>query len=242
MWQTITKWHRWAGIVSALFVVMLVITGIMLNHTDVLNLDEAYVQNSHLLDLYNIHPASEPLGFEVSDHWISQVGERVYFDETEIAKEIEHLTGAVSVMNEIAVAMDEQILLLNVNGQTIESLDGLDGVPSGMRAIGITEDKHLVVKGSHGNYILNLPDFSWHETAEVSAVWSKSETLPEKLLEHLLQLYRGKGLSAERVILDLHSGRLFGIWGVYVIDAAAILFLLLAISGVMMWYKRTFQS
>ncbi len=240
MWQFITKWHRRFGIISALFVIMLVITGIMLNHTDALNLDEQYVQNGFLLDLYNIHPAQSPAGFRVNDHWISKVGERVYFNETEIANEVTNLIGAVSAA-EMVVAIDDHILLLNVNGEIIESLTGLDGVPSGMRAIGVSEDNHLVVKGSHGDYIFDLQNFRWHEKESVSAIWSEKEAIPEHLLEHLLQLYRGKGLPVERVILDLHSGRLLGDWGVYLVDAAAILFLILAITGVMMWYKRTTQ-
>ena len=49
---------------------------------------------------------------------------------------------------------------------------------------------------------------------------------------------RGSGLPVERVLLDLHSGRIFGKPGVYVVDAAAILFLVLAASGVWLWGKR----
>ena len=39
-------------------------------------------------------------------------------------------------------------------------------------------------------------------------------------------------------MLDLHSGRILGSWGVYLVDAAAILFMLLAITGVWLWGKR----
>jgi len=43
-------------------------------------------------------------------------------------------------------------------------------------------------------------------------------------------------LSWERLLLDLHSGRLFGAAGVYVVDAAGLLFALLALSGVGTWW------
>jgi uncharacterized iron-regulated membrane protein len=54
----------------------------------------------------------------------------------------------------------------------------------------------------------------------------------------LQRSYRGIGLSAERVMLDLHSGRILGRAGVYLVDAAAIVFLLLAVSGTWLWARR----
>jgi len=62
--------------------------------------------------------------------------------------------------------------------------------------------------------------------------------LPPELEEKLMQAYRGSGLSLERVILDLHSGRIVGQWGVYVVDGAALLFLALVITGLWMWMKQ----
>jgi uncharacterized iron-regulated membrane protein len=50
-----------------------------------------------------------------------------------------------------------------------------------------------------------------------------------------MQTYRRGGLPLERVILDLHSGRIVGDWGVYVVDGAALLFLALVITG--MWRR-----
>ncbi len=38
-------------------------------------------------------------------------------------------------------------------------------------------------------------------------------------------------------MLDLHNGRIFGGFGVFLIDAAAVLFLILAVTGVWMWAR-----
>jgi uncharacterized iron-regulated membrane protein len=54
----------------------------------------------------------------------------------------------------------------------------------------------------------------------------------------LRSAWRGTGLSLERVLLDLHSGRILGEAGVWLVDAAALLFLLLAGSGVWLWGRR----
>jgi hypothetical protein len=44
----------------------------------------------------------------------------------------------------------------------------------------------------------------------------------------LVETYRGKGLPLERVLLDIHSGRILGAWGV---DAVSVLFLGLVLTG-----------
>lgn len=236
--RVLHKWHRRFGIASALFVIMLAITGLMLNHTGRLDLKKNYVQNSFLLDLYHINPEQPPGGYSLGDHWISQVGGRIYFDRAEIADSVEHLIGVAALNQEMVIAYDGKLLLLNDQGEAIEHLSGAEGVPAGMRAIGITAGQELVIRGAHGDYLVDLENLKWHEEDYIEASWSQSRPLPDHLVADLLKLYRGKGLPLERVILDLHSGRLLGAGGVYLVDLAAILFVLLAFSGIWMWTRR----
>jgi Uncharacterized iron-regulated membrane protein len=196
------------------------------------------VQNSFLLDLYHINPEQSPGGYSVGDHWISQIGGRIYFDRNEVADNVEHLIGIAALYEEIVIAYDGKLLLLDEQGEVIEHLNGSEGVPAGMRAIGITASHELVIRGAHGDYLVDLENLKWHEEDYIKANWSQSQPLPEALSTELLRLYRGKGLPLERVILDLHSGRLLGAWGVYLVDLAAILFVLLAFSGIWMWTRR----
>jgi hypothetical protein len=233
------RWHRRFGIVAALFVVMLVVTGLMLNHTDGLKLDRNYIQNDILLDYYNINPRQEPVTVRVNGKWISQVGERLYFNDREIRKNVTELIGALNNGQELIIAFDEELLVVNDEGIVIESLRGAQGVPAGMRAIGKTINGNIVVNAAHGDYIVNLDSTEWHEQEDrLEADWSERVPLPGELRDILLKKYRGQGLTLERVLLDLHSGRLFGTFGVYIVDAAALLFLILAFTGVWMWMSR----
>ena len=52
--RTILAWHRWLGLASALFLLSLSITGLALNHTEFLKLDQVQVKNSFLLKRYGI--------------------------------------------------------------------------------------------------------------------------------------------------------------------------------------------
>lgn len=47
------------------------------------------------------------------------------------------------------------------------------------------------------------------------------------------------GLTVDRVILDIHSGRFFGTLGPWVMDAMAVLFIILSVTGVYMWWHRS---
>ena len=238
MWQFVIRWHRRVGIVTSLFVVLLVITGLMLNHTEILHLDSRHVQNELLLDTYDIGPVDDPIGFQAGEHWISQVGERIYLGDVHIAGNVNRLVGAVLHKQDIVVAFDGQLIILDESGEQVERLTGAQGVPAGMQMIGISPDGQIVIRGSHGDYLVDLDTLDWHEEDELEASWSRQDEIPAELYDRMLAAYRGMGLPYERVILDLHSGRFLGDFGIYIIDLAALLFLFLAVTGIWMWFKR----
>jgi hypothetical protein len=237
MWAFIHKWHRKAGITAAFFVMLLVITGLLLNHTGSLNLQNIFVQSEKLLQWYHIQPEGQMKGFSVDQHWLSQIDGRLYFDQMELADHIEDLYGAIHISEGFVVALDGSLLILTQSGELVERLSGSEGVPAGIKSIGLSSKKDIVIKAAHGDYIADLDATEWHEQEGLLVDWSVPDDVPEKLSEQLLTLYRGKGLPLERVILDIHSGRILGQAGVLLVDFMAVLFLLLAMSGVWMWLK-----
>ena len=46
------------------------------------------------------------------------------------------------------------------------------------------------------------------------------------------------GISIERLLQDLHSGRLFGIFGVILMDLASVALVLLALTGCWVWLRK----
>ena len=49
----------------------------------------------------------------------------------------------------------------------------------------------------------------------------------------ILGEYRGRGLPLIRVLSDLHSGRIFGRYGTWLMDASAVILLLLVATGIL---------
>jgi uncharacterized iron-regulated membrane protein len=68
--------------------------------------------------------------------------------------------------------------------------------------------------------------------------WAEQHYLSDDERAQLLAAFRGNSLKLERVILDLHSGRIFGRYGVYLMDAAATALLWLSLSGLWVWSSR----
>ena len=231
-------WHRYIGLSAALFVMVLSATGLALNHTESLHMDSTHVQSELLLDWYGIH-APEDLGsYSAGSVLITEVNERVFRDSEIIDDVLVPLVGAIGYLDLIVIAGLDQLTLLNREGELIETIGSAAGVPAGMKAIGITTDGAIAIKAAHGYYLTDENLLEWFETDAVEATWSTLSDTPPELVQALQASYRGNGLPLERVVLDLHSGRLLGDAGVLLVDAAAILFLLLAMSGVWLWSRR----
>lgn len=144
----------------------------------------------------------------------SGLGDGLYLDTLELAEHEGPLLGAVQFERMLIVAVPDAILLLTRDGEVIERLSGADGVPAGMHSIGRDTAGRLVVRGAHGDYSADLERVEWRHEVDPEVSWAEPMTLPRELRNRLIEIYRGKGLPLERVLLDIHSGRILGAWGV----------------------------
>ncbi|MEN8107705.1 MAG: PepSY domain-containing protein [Pseudomonadota bacterium] len=236
--KSLYMWHRWIGLTAAAFVAVLSVTGLLLNHTGELALDSQHVHSPVLLDWYGVQVPDEMRSFTVGQHVVTQVGDSIYWDTTLIPQLSAKLIGAVDFPEFVVAAVEGELLLFTHSGELVERLGGAAGVPAGMQAVGISPRGTLAIHAAHGFYQTDDMFLEWQETDTLEAEWMRAGSPAPELRAALEQAYRGTGLSLERVLLDLHSGRILGSGGIYVVDAAAILFLLLAISGIWLWGKR----
>ena len=236
--RSLYLWHRYIGLSAALFVMVLSATGLALNHTESLHMDSTHIQSELLLDWYGIHAPDDLGSYSADSILITEVNERVFRDHEILDDVPVPLVGAIGYRDLIVIASLDQLTLLNREGELIETMGSAAGVPAGMKAIGVTTDDAIAIKAAHGYYLTDENLLEWNETDAVEATWSTLSDTPPELVQALRASYRGNGLPLERVVLDLHSGRLLGDAGVLLVDAAAILFLLLASSGVWLWSRR----
>ena len=235
--RSLHLWHRYMGLSASLFVILLTVTGLALNHTDELELDSSSVQSGILLDWYGIHAPDIDKSFQAGTHRVTAVGEYIYWDTEKIPGLKAPLIGVIEYADLIVIAVEERLLLFTRAGELIEQLGRAAGVPSGMRAVGLA-DGNLVIRTVQGYYRTTADFLEWHKDDSLAATWAEGEEPSLQLRQALQASWRGTGLPLERVMLDLHSGRIFGRYGVYLVDAAAVLFLVLAVSGVWLWSRR----
>ncbi len=239
-WRSVFLWHRYMGLCSALFVVMLAITGMMLNHTEALKLDSRHVESATLLDWYGIKPASAPHSYAVNNHWLSELDRQLYFDDSPLATEPSVILGAIALEEILIAALPNHLLLLTPDGEIIEQMGQVHGIPNGIQQIGINNEGMVVLNTDNGQYRSDAELLEWVSfSAEQTIEWAQPQAPSAELLDTLLITHRGNGLTLERIILDTHSGRILGAWGVYLMDAVSIIFIFLAAAGIWIWAKRS---
>ena len=238
--KSLYVWHRYVGLAAAALVIVLALTGIPLNHTERLALDGRFVRSSWLLDWYAIPVPEEYRAFTTGAGPVTLLGSRLYLRETAVAGDYQELHGAVESRGMLVVAVDSTLLLYTLEHELIENLTVADGLPEGIERVGLGTEGEVVVFTRAGNLQADADLLQWtprrQGTDDVD--WSLPMQLDTDQRRALAEQYRARILPYERVLLDLHSGRIFGRYGPWVMDAAAVLMVFLAGSGVLIWLKR----
>ena len=238
----LARWHRRIGLTAALLVLVLSVTGILLNHSDQLGLDAAPVQSDVLLSAYDID-APELTGFSLGDNWLSHAGgNHLYLNDRELTYCAGQLAGAVAYRDNWIVACGDELLLLTASGELIERIGASYGLPQPVSQLGLLKNNGqndaLFMQNGVNSYRLDVEQLSWDIETEQQVEWSTPTALPEQYSAALLNQHLGQEITWERFVLDLHSGRLFGSWGPWLMDAAALIMVLLSLSGFYMWWQK----
>ena len=232
------KWHKWIGASASIFVISLSVTGILLLHTDDLSLSKNTTNNELLMNLYGIDTDFESVFFYAGKTRIVQINERLYIDESFVNSADSLLIGAVWTGEFYILAFNNHIDLRTDDLQLIERINSVMGLPGNINKIAYTEAGNIVIRNDSQTYISDLNLLSWMPTHDNEYPWITTSPLDSSQLELIKEDVRGPGISLEKLVLDIHTGRIFGTAGVIVMDIAVILFLILTISGWVSWYKR----
>lgn len=230
-------WHRRVGLIAILLVILLCVTGILLNHTNDFNLDDSYIESPLILNWYGLEPTGNPITYPVNENNISQWDQIIFFNNKPVTSSEQVLRGAVQAERFIVAALDNEIVLISNTGEFIERMPTSESF-SNIQRLGVKYKRSVIETSEPLYYMADEHILDWDVTLEEEITWSISGKLTESQKDELRHAYRGKGLTMERVILDLHSGRFFGRFGHYVMDLAAIALLFLSFSGLWVWWKR----
>lgn len=229
------NWHRRIGAAVGVIVLLLAVTGMLLNHGVALKLGQRNLQHPFILSLYGIE-LPEPRAFSIGKQWLSHWGgSYLYFNEREVGYCEAPLWGAVLWRGQVVAACADAVLILTPEGEVVERLSEHYGVP--WPVTGLASDDHLILLTPDGNFRADFDQLQW-SLYDSAVVPVSPKVLPAVLVAELQPRLAGAEITYERVIADIHSGRILGDYGVWLADLAAVGLVFLSCSGLWLWWTR----
>lgn len=232
--------HRWLGLLSALFLIVVSITGLVLNHTERLGLDKIRIQNAWILKCYGMQNASTIQAYRIHEtDTLAHLDGQLYYNETNLG-----MSGAPLAFFHAeqltAIAAAKGLTLVTPTGELIEQIKTNRLPYANLLAAGKNKAGEVVLAADNG---LWLPDANWLQFTPFTGAYTVEPLANLQLTasetDKLLALHQGKGPSLYRTLLDLHSGRLFGWGGRTLMDLTAIAVLFLITSGLTSWLRKS---
>ena len=230
-------WHRYIGVTVSLFVIILSATGLFLNFSDTLKLNKTHTSTSWLLNHYNIGNFSVT-SYETDNYLVSQASNFVYLNGHYALNLKESLVGAVNLNEYILLATQTSLVVIDREGQIVDEIGKFTGLPENPLGISITNDGHPVIRGINTYWKGSNELSAWQPLKGLHPEWV-APTETSNNINTLIQKHaRSNEINYERVLLDLHSGRLLGSWGQNIMSISAVLLLVLAITGIFIWLRK----
>lgn len=243
---TLREWHKRAGLGAFLFMGWLGVSGVALNQSASWGLDAMRVDWRWLMTVYGLHAQSPETGFSADGHWLAVQGEHAVMDgrllNFAVKPPLGLAAGGAAGHRCLLLASYDGVLLLSPGGERIDELQaGLTLPVKAIARIGVSQDTAGLAVIEDQKLYGSSDGENWKPLPASTRVnWSQSFPLSHEQRGQFENFAR-PSVAAEQVLIDLHSGRLFGRLGPWVINAVGIAALWLAISGVwMMW--RTSQA
>ena len=235
LWRFLFKFHRYTGLSVAIFIVILTITGILLNHTEELELDSHYVTSRTILDWYGIKPTEIKIAFKTDKQWIVQIDGQIFLGQQPVLKKSQTLLGIVATDSFYLLGFPDTLILLSPEGGLIEQ------IRKSVTRIAISGGQTVFIESENQIFFSDDGLLTWKKTDQKNINWSQPLKLPENIKQKIRQKSLNRIIPYERLMLDIHSGRFFGQYGGIIMDIAGILFILLAISGGWIWLRHTLR-
>jgi hypothetical protein len=229
------EWHRRLGIFAAFFLIFLSITGIALNHTTLFSLSSQSITTSWLLEHYGIKAPSD-VRFYQQKKWLV-TDQFVWLKDKLVFESDESVVSIAKLQSYTLVATRSQVILFTETGEIVEQIDSSSGLPVPISAISITDD-NIILNTVAGYYQTDNELLEWQKIQTfIEPSWVLNEAGTQADLAVAQRQFQSQFLNWERVILDAHSGRLFGDVGVWFMDMVAFFLMLLSISGIYIWLR-----
>ncbi len=230
------EWHRKLGIIAAFLLIFLSVSGIAINHSHSLSLDSWHVKSAWLLNFYGIKAPTDIRFYGKNNLFVTD--QLLWFKQKLLLESLnEAIIGVGKFKQFWLVVTTQQLYLFSMQGELVDQLDSASGVPMHISAMNISAN-HLLLNTSTGYFQTDADFLDWQKVNLVTVpVWLTANQVKDERYHQAKLLYKSQYLTWERVLLDLHSGRIFGMFGIILSDIIAIILILLSMSGLYIWLR-----
>lgn len=230
----VRHWHARVGVLAAIFLLLLSLTGIALSHTDALGLSKRAINQDWLMRWYGLESAVPTQGYLFEDGYFAWADGRWVMDGKTLLHDSQAPVGAVTWNGMRGLAGAEVLYLYLPDGRLVDKLTGAELPATPLIHIG-SLGTSLALETAQGSFVSD-DGLSWQPLHAGRPVWSSAQRLPSSLTQTLRAAF-APSLPLERIVLDLHSGRIFGRYGALVLDFVALVLVVLSISGVWIYLR-----
>jgi len=242
------KWHRRIGFTAAVLLINLAVTGILLNHSDDLELHKNYIETDWIVNSYGISPPKEAkcIAPEIKNLRLCQLGEKLYLNSKQLIEHSSELIGLVEFDDLFYLASSQELYVFTKGFELVEKLDENSGLPLNISAMTVLDNyqdheklKVLVIKTQDKIWKLDPTNMSWHSTEIFSKMPPRLISLDESELSQLQDAYLDHQITMLKFVQDLHSFRFLPFSAKFITDLSGIVIIVLVLSGFYAWQRRT---
>lgn len=242
------KLHRVLGFSAALFLIVLSVTGVLINHVSLLSLDKHPIPEWISDLVYGFQYDSAEFTLASGAVYQNAIGQIFYSNDDKeempllLGRCERRMVGAETALLDgeraLLVACNDQAFMYTIDGELVDQWSESTSLPVPLLWMGLAgelegqrTDAVLLYNGADV-YVFDTESFGIHKTnASVELKTRLTEQVDTNSTTEL-------DLTWERLLADLHSGRALGFVGVVIMDLTALSLLILVVSGYLSWREK----
>lgn len=233
--RALRRWHRRIGVAAALFVLLLALSGVLLNHPGAAGLDTRKVHSAMLARWYGFKLYAPQSIFAAGPHVLAWGNGAWLLDGRQLAEDAAPPVGMAHLGQRVYIATADALFEYGPDYALVEKMSAaaLPAVP--IQALG-SSGKRLLIRVPGASFATS-DALRWQQVAAQRASWSTPQPVPAELAAELAERLV-PGISLQRLLADAHSGRILGKRGPLIVDALALSLVFLALTGTWLFARR----
>jgi len=232
--HAVRRWHGIVGAVIVFFLFYLLLSGLVLNHVDILKLDKREVNYPWLMRWYGIHAADPTQGYLLGKSYLSWEDSKWVLDDKLLPNSAGQPVGAVEINGINYVATATALYLYQSDGQLLDKVEKQSLPAFPILALG-KMGSNVMLKTPSAVFA-SIDGENWERSSATGMTLSSLQDLPADVRRRVADTL-APGISLQRVLLDVHSGRIFGRYAIWVMDVASLVLLALGLSGFWLYWR-----